>query len=144
MIVVKMMGLFKDCGCGCGGKKQEQKLMISVMSALLFYIVANPQTFKVVRRLVGGWVSSPTGCPTGNGLVLHAVVFLLVTWGLMNVNIKEFNMGADAHAGAPADADDIAAIMKVPEDKPTVVERPSSEDVTVCNCEDGTEILHLK
>lgn len=77
--------LFKDCGCGCKGKKQEHKFVISVMSALIFFVVANPETFQVVRRLVGGWVSSPTGCPTIRGLMLHSLVFMLVVWGLMNI-----------------------------------------------------------
>ena len=58
------MGLFKDCGCGCNGKKQEQKFLISIMSALVFFVVANPETFRVMRKVFGSWVSSPTGCPS--------------------------------------------------------------------------------
>tara|TARA_B100001093_G_scaffold458974_1_gene471768 strand:+ start:1607 stop:2296 length:690 start_codon:yes stop_codon:yes gene_type:complete len=81
----KASKLFKDCGCGCKGKKQEHKFIISVMSALIFFVVANPETFRAMRRLVGGWVSSPTGCPTIKGLALHTVVFMLVVWGLMNI-----------------------------------------------------------
>lgn len=81
----KASKLFKDCGCGCKGKKQEHKFVISIMSALIFFVVANPETFQVMRRLVGGWVSSPTGCPTIKGLMLHTVVFMLVVWGLMNI-----------------------------------------------------------
>ena len=78
------MGMFKDCGCGCNGKKQEKKMMISLMSAVLFYIIANPQTFLIVRRLFGDGISNAAGCPTGMGLLLHALVFFLITWGLMN------------------------------------------------------------
>jgi hypothetical protein len=78
------MGLFKDCGCGCDGKKQEKKMMISLMSAALFYIVANPQTFILVRSLLGNGIASAGGCPTGFGLLVHALVFFLVTWGIMN------------------------------------------------------------
>ena len=36
------LGLFKDCGCGCGGQKQEDKLVISIISGMTFFIVANP------------------------------------------------------------------------------------------------------
>ena len=79
------MGLFADCGCGCDGKKQEKKLLISLMAALTFFIIASPETFRIMRRLLGKWVSSPTGCPTSSGLILHTVVFMLVTWGLMNI-----------------------------------------------------------
>lgn len=153
------MGIFADCGCGCDGKRQEKRLLISVMSALLFYIIANPETFKLVRRIFGGWVSSPTGCPTMKGLVLHALVFLLITWALMNVK-KEFADGAvDADAAAPAPAaeadatpqvpdpvedDDMASIMSpVPAPAPVPPPRPSKDNVSVCNCDDGSEILKL-
>tara|TARA_Y100000389_G_scaffold115876_1_gene113043 strand:+ start:17 stop:475 length:459 start_codon:yes stop_codon:yes gene_type:complete len=79
------MGLFKDCGCGCNGKKQEEKFITSIVSALVFFIVANPETFKLVRRLVGSWVATPTGCPSMLGLLLHAAVFMLIVWGMMNI-----------------------------------------------------------
>ena len=79
------MGLFKDCGCGCNGKKQEKKVFISLMSAALFYIVANPQTFLILKNLTGFNLANSVGCPTGLGLLIHALVFFLVTWYLMNV-----------------------------------------------------------
>ena len=84
------MGLFKDCGCGCNGKKQEQKFLISIMSALVFFVVANPETFRLMRKVFGLWVSSPTGCPSTGGLALHTVVFMLVTWGMMNIKREEY------------------------------------------------------
>ena len=62
---------------------KREKLMISIISALVFFIVANPETFKLVRRLLGSWVATPTGCPSMTGLVLHAAVFMLVVWGMM-------------------------------------------------------------
>ena len=71
-----------DCKCE---KSRRDKLMISIISALVFFIVANPETFKMVRRLVGSWVATPTGCPSMLGLFLHAVVFMLVVWGMMNI-----------------------------------------------------------
>lgn len=84
------MGLFKDCGCGCNGKKQEQKFLISIMSALVFFVVANPETFRVMRKVFGSWVSSPTGCPSTGGLALHTIIFMLVTWGMMNIKREEY------------------------------------------------------
>ena len=84
------MGLFKDCGCGCGGKKQEQKFVISLMSALVFFIIANPDTFRLMRAILGSWVSGPNGCPTTAGLVLHTIVFMLVTWGMMNIKRESY------------------------------------------------------
>ena len=37
------MGLFKDCGCGCNGKKQEEKLIISIISGLTFFMLRTPR-----------------------------------------------------------------------------------------------------
>tara|TARA_R110001599_G_scaffold59492_6_gene165362 strand:- start:2081 stop:2509 length:429 start_codon:yes stop_codon:yes gene_type:complete len=79
------MGLFKDCGCGCNGKKQQDKLTISIISALTFFVIANPETFRVVRKFLGSRIASPTGCPTAVGLAVHSVVFMLVVWGMMNI-----------------------------------------------------------
>ena len=39
-------------------QKQEQKFLISIMSALVFFIIANPDTFRITRRLFGKWISS--------------------------------------------------------------------------------------
>lgn len=79
------MGIFKDCGCGCGGKKQEEKFIISVISGLTFFIIANPETFRLVRRVLGPRIATPTGCPSTTGLLVHTLVFILVVWGMMNI-----------------------------------------------------------
>jgi len=44
---------------------------------VLFFIVANPAVFKIVRGIAGSWVASADGCPTTGGLLLHALVFIL-------------------------------------------------------------------
>ena len=79
------MGLFKDCGCGCNGKKQEEKFIISIISGLTFFIVANPETFRLVRRVLGPRIATPTGCPSTMGLLVHTIVFILIVWGMMNI-----------------------------------------------------------
>ena len=76
---------FKDCGCGCNGKKQEEKLVISIISGLTFFIVANPETFRLVRRVLGSRIATPTGCPSTMGLLIHTLVFILIVWGMMNI-----------------------------------------------------------
>jgi hypothetical protein len=83
------MSIFPDCGCGCDGKKQEAKLGVSFIAALLFFLVSSPEMYQLTRRIFGGWVSSPTGCSNTSGLILHSVVFLLITWGLMNIMAKK-------------------------------------------------------
>ena len=116
------MGLFKDCGCGCDGKKQEQKFLISIMSALVFFVVANPETFRVVRKVFGSWVSSPTGCPTTGGLALHTVVFMLVTWGMMNIK-------HEGYTTEPVKEEEVVVPSKepvsVPVTVPKMVDMPS-------------------
>ena len=79
------MGAFKDCGCGCNGEEQKKKFIISVVSALIFFVVANPETFKITRRVLGGWIASADGSSTMLGLIFHAFVFMLIVWGLMNL-----------------------------------------------------------
>ena len=79
------MGLFKDCGCGCNGKKQEEKFLISVISGLTFFIIANPETFRLVRRVLGPRIATPTGCPSTMGLLVHTLVFIFIVWGMMNI-----------------------------------------------------------
>jgi hypothetical protein len=43
-----------------------------------FAVLASPQMFQVTRML-GGWVASEDGLPKVGGLLLHALVFVLVT-----------------------------------------------------------------
>jgi hypothetical protein len=111
------MGLFKDCGCGCNGKKQEQKFLISIMSALVFFVIANPETFRVMRRVFGSWVSSPTGCPSTGGLALHTIVFMLVTWGMMNIKREEY---------APFDSEEETEEVIGPTPSPEPIQGPSA------------------
>jgi len=44
----------------------------------VFFVVANPATFKLTRSLAGSWVAAADGLPTTAGLLLHALVFVLV------------------------------------------------------------------
>ena len=79
------MGLFKDCGCGCNGRKQQEKFVTSLISGLTFFIIANPETFRLIRRVLGPGIATPNGCPSTIGLLVHTLVFILIVWGMMNV-----------------------------------------------------------
>lgn len=83
------MQIFPDCGCGCKGKEQEKKFMRALVLGVLFFIIANPETFTVMRKVFGYRISSATGYPTILGLALHAFIFLLVAWFLMNIKPSE-------------------------------------------------------
>ena len=160
------MGLFKDCGCGCNGKKQEEKFITSIVSALVFFIVANPETFKLVRRLVGSWVATPTGCPSMLGLLLHAVVFMLIVWGMMNIKresmegeeVVEQKATMEVEAPPTAPMPEPAESMPVPVTPPVVQEPPNmmskvlgmdmdmadameSGTYKTCGCSDGSRVV---
>jgi hypothetical protein len=61
------------------------KAKYSFYSALVFFLVANPETYKVVQKLLGGLVTiaSDGGCPTSFGLFFHTIVFFFVILALM-------------------------------------------------------------
>jgi len=49
-----------------------------VVPFIVFFLVANPETFKLTRSLFGSWVGSTYGVPSNLGLLLHALVFVLL------------------------------------------------------------------
>jgi hypothetical protein len=54
------------------------KTNAALTAALLFFIISNPVTYQLVDKLVGGLlgrISSPSGCPTTWGLLVHSAVF---------------------------------------------------------------------
>lgn len=44
----------------------------------VFFVIANPETFKLTRSVFGSWVANSYGLPTTMGLLLHALVFVIV------------------------------------------------------------------
>lgn len=59
----------------------EQKLAVSLMSAGIFVLLNLPQTYGVTNKFLSG-ITGPLatgGCPTMVGLLLHAVVFYILT-----------------------------------------------------------------
>ena len=66
-----------------GVKSEGLKFKYSLYSALAFFLVANPVTFKFVNSLIAG--VAVNGCPTAFGFILHTVVFFGVLYGLMSL-----------------------------------------------------------
>jgi len=61
----------------------------------VFFIVANPMTFKAVASVLGKWVADSQGLPTQAGVLLHALVFVLLAhflWKLVYGPKKQQNM----------------------------------------------------
>jgi hypothetical protein len=59
------------------------KVKFSLYSTLLFFLVANPLTYKVVNSIVGGVAVG--GCPTAFGLFLHSLVFFGLSYAIMTL-----------------------------------------------------------
>ena len=66
-----------------------QKWKISLFSAVVFLIVASPFLYGLTERLFSliNLETAQGGCPTGLGVVLHAVVFLLITRYSMDLDL---------------------------------------------------------
>lgn len=61
------------------------KAKYAFYSTLIFFLVANPETFKMTQKLLG-WIveiADLGGCPTSIGFFLHTAVFFFVLWGIM-------------------------------------------------------------
>lgn len=62
------------------------KMKYSAIAALVFFIVANPETYKVTQTLFGSLFRvAQAGAATPAGLLLHTAVFFLAMLGLMMV-----------------------------------------------------------
>ena len=76
-----------DCGCGCGGAKKSDlvKVKYSFYSALVFFLLSNPETFKLTRQVFGAFIGTEDGCPRAGGLFLHTLVFMILIFLLMKI-----------------------------------------------------------
>lgn len=62
------------------------KAKYSFIAALVFFIVANPETYKFTERIFGSMFLVANGsCPTPAGVLLHTAVFFAAMWGLMMI-----------------------------------------------------------
>jgi hypothetical protein len=61
------------------------KAKYAFYSTLVFFLIANPETYKLMQRALGGFftVASDTGCPSTYGFFFHTLLFFFVLWGLM-------------------------------------------------------------
>lgn len=57
------------------------KVKFSFLSALIFFLVANPVTYRVVNSIIPGVARD--GCPTAFGVMLHTFVFFALSFFLM-------------------------------------------------------------
>lgn len=61
------------------------KAKYSFYSTLIFFLIANPETFKMTQSVFGfiTTIADKGGCPTAIGFFIHTVLFFLVLWAAM-------------------------------------------------------------
>jgi len=61
------------------------KAKYSLYSALVFFLISNPETYKVTQSILGHFITIATdyGCPTPYGFFIHTIFFFFVLWGIM-------------------------------------------------------------
>ena len=81
----------KSCTkCSNGHATSEDKWRYTLLSTLIFLLVVNPYTYKLVNALLGKVlykICDKSGCPTMFGLFVHTVVFTLAIRYAMDLNI---------------------------------------------------------
>jgi len=61
------------------------KAKYAFYATLIFFLVANPETFKMTQKALG-WIvmiADGGGCPSAAGFFLHTGLFFLVLWSAM-------------------------------------------------------------
>jgi hypothetical protein len=76
----------------CGQQKNKtnmDKWRYTLYTTILFLIVVNPMTYKLVNMILGkiAKIADKSGCPTTVGMLVHALVFTLLLRGLMELKI---------------------------------------------------------
>ena len=60
------------------------KAKYAFYSSLVFFLIANPETFKLTQMLFGSILTmAHGGCPTPAGLFFHTGIFFVFLLGLM-------------------------------------------------------------
>ena len=60
------------------------KAKYSFYSMLIFFLIANPETYKMTESFFGRFFRIANGgCPTPAGLFFHTIIFFFVLWGIM-------------------------------------------------------------
>ena len=64
---------------------QKKKLLISILSGILFLIISLPFTYSLVNTFTMkmGLNIESGGCPNTAGLLVHSLVFVIVTFIIM-------------------------------------------------------------
>jgi|TARA_Y100000389_G_scaffold2940_1_gene2865 Ni,Fe-hydrogenase I small subunit len=74
-----------------GSSKLEnaQKWKYTLLTTVIFILIANPYTYMLVDKLLGSFIkiANIKGCPTSAGFVVHTIVFTLILRYIMDLRI---------------------------------------------------------
>ena len=61
------------------------KAKYAMYTTLIFFLVANPETYKLMQKFLGSWITiaSESGCPTPSGFFFHSALFFVLLWSIM-------------------------------------------------------------
>jgi hypothetical protein len=59
------------------------KVKYSLYSTLIFFLIANPETYRFTQSVFGSLIASKSGSPSSYGFFLHTFIFFLAILGLM-------------------------------------------------------------
>ena len=61
---------------------EHKKLLISIFSGLIFLVLSKRDTYILTNSIFSqfGISTAINGCPTMAGVMIHTLVFILVTW----------------------------------------------------------------
>ena len=67
------------------GLNYALKAKYSIYTTLIFFLIANPETYKIMQKFLGPWITiaNEGGCPTPGGFFFHTALFFLVLWSIM-------------------------------------------------------------
>mgnify|MGYP001180121750 CR=1 FL=1 len=67
----------------------NDKWRYTLYTTILFLIIVNPMTYKLVNMLLGSLVKicDSKGCPTYAGILIHAIVFTFLLRYMMDLDI---------------------------------------------------------
>ena len=68
----------------------NRKIFATIQAMIVFLLVSLPITYKITNHLLGGIIgklADSYGNPTTLGLLIHSVVFGLIVYGLMVIDL---------------------------------------------------------
>ncbi len=68
----------------------NRKIFATIQAVILFLLVSLPITYKVTNHVLGGIIgklADASGSPTTLGLLIHSIVFGLIVYGLMVIDL---------------------------------------------------------